>query len=46
MSFQDRAQHQIGQIDKEVRCVYLLHSRSRASLFGRCTLLYPLADQR
>ena len=23
MSFQDRAQHQIGQIDKEVRAAYL-----------------------
>ena len=30
MSFQDRAQHQIGQIDKEVRGVYLLDNSSLA----------------
>lgn len=35
MSFQDRAQHQIGQIDKEVRGVYLLNSRSHASWIER-----------
>ena len=34
MSFQDRAQHSIGQIDKEVRTAYL----SSRGLFACCIL--------